>query len=73
VQGHLERVEFDKATQIAAKYGVSKEEFREFVDQEGYYPATEETIKEAIEELREDTELNDSDEPDSTNGAATEL
>jgi hypothetical protein len=47
-------VEYDRATQIAAKYGVTKEEFRDFVDDEGYYPATEEAIKEAIEEVRED-------------------
>jgi hypothetical protein len=51
VQGHLEHVEFDKATQIAAKHGVSKEVFREFVDYwDGSYPATEEAIKEAIKE-----------------------
>jgi hypothetical protein len=41
--------------QIAAKYGLSKEEFSDFVDYwDGSYPATEEAIKERIKEIRED-------------------
>jgi hypothetical protein len=33
-----ERVEFDRATQIAAKYGVTKEQFRDFVGRRGLLP-----------------------------------
>jgi hypothetical protein len=42
------KIEFDRATHLAAKYGISAEAFRDFVDEEGTFPSNEKEIKETL-------------------------